>query len=136
MARYSARTGPTANFELTAPFVTIPGFTITRSWDHGELFIAFGMTILNGTAAGFSHGARVLLDDQVVGPDNWVQRSSAGFQIVISGSLMTTIAAGAHLIELQADGAAAAGDVVQAGRCTLTVIQLPLWDTDVDIITL
>lgn len=134
MARISRRSGPVVDFELTNTLTLIPGFTITRSFDDGELLIAFSSTIDNATGALADSTVQVHIDGQDIGPFTQFENIPNGQRITHAATFIHPIAAGTHTIELRARGMAAVGDTVQDLRTYLTVIQLPRWDAEDDIL--
>lgn len=133
MARYSRRSGPAANFELTAVAQTIPGMTIERFYDDGELLVMATMRYFNGTAGVGIFLPRILIDGIVYPPVSSREDTPSGFNSTHTFAHIFPITRGRHLIELQGIGSAAAGDHVVFDSAVLTVIQLPLWDRDIDI---
>lgn len=134
MARISRRRGPTANFELTATPTTLPGFTISRYFDDGELLIAFTITIDNTAASPITPNVNINLDGTSIIPGNFLDTLQAASRRTVSRILLEPITAGVHTIELQVSNGATAGELVLANTAELLVIQLPQWDSATDIL--
>lgn len=133
MARYSRRTGPPADFELTAAFAQIPGLIIMRHFDDGELLVLFSAQLANGTFATVNAYVQIMLD----GVEYPASRTAITVPTYLYSQLTATalipISAGTHTISLEALGSADPGDFIPQALARLTVIQLPLWDSDADI---
>ena len=134
MARYNRASGPPADFELTAAFQDVTGLSITRSWDDGEVLISFTTSISNGTGLLVETDVRVLIDGQVQNLLFQSTTTPAGQFNTLTATAFLPLSEGSHTIKLQAGGNAAVGDVLLAGFTNLTVIQLPLWDSQAGII--
>lgn len=133
MARYSRRSGPSVAFELTASLVLVPGMTITRFFDAGELLIAYNTRIDNGTVGDVDFVADIVIDGVSVQTNPPQHRIPAGGLGQLGNTFIASIDAGEHTIELRAGGAAAVGDNIPSDSTFLSVIQLPLWDQATDI---
>lgn len=134
--RYSRRRGPAAIFELTAPFTLITGLTISRYWDEGELLISFHARTLN--VCGFLSTFQLCpyLDGVAIlaaPPAKDIPNGSDGS---LSATILQPITQGPHTIQLFASGNAAPGDIIPIQYAELVVVQLGVWDSDRDIITL
>ena len=137
MARYSQRLGPAAPFELTASMQTITGLSITRFFDNGELLISYYAQLFNSTVIDPDGFYQVTLDGAVIPASqlNRVMWGNSTFTDVCK-TFLHSISAGVHTLAFQAQGTAAAGETIAANNALLTIVQLPLWDQDDDIITL
>lgn len=133
MPRYSRRLGPAANFELLATPQAVPGLSITRQWDEGELLILARVLILNGTAGTIGISFAILIDGVQIPQDVAQGQITAGNPSAFSDHALIPISGGIHTIHLVCTGSAVAGDVVLANGAILTVIQLPQWDQPDDI---
>lgn len=133
MARYSRRLGPAANYELIGTATPIPGMSITRDWDDGELLLIARETILNGTGAQIGASFAFRVDGVQVPADVAQGTIPAGVPGTITDAQLITITKGTHTIDMISAGSAAAGDVVLQNGVSFIVIQLPLWDQDADI---
>lgn len=133
MARYSRRTGPPTNFTLNAPSTLIPGLTLTRFFDHGEILI-MAQALAKNTIA---QTANILMTTELNGvellPTQVFVRPPADTLITLTSHILIAITKGTHTIRLTAAGQFTPTGHILAGRATLTVIQLPQWDTDADI---
>ncbi len=136
MARYSQIIGPAADFSVGGGFGTIPGFTITRFWDDGELLILAGAWYSRGAALGRTWELRAMVDALQQNHLWLAQFAENGQSSSISLSGIVPITQGLHTISLEASGDAAANDFIVAQGTHLTVIQLPLWDDTTGLITL
>ncbi len=136
MARYSRRRGPLANFELTATFVTVTGFTIRRSFGRGVLDLSMTARCLNGTGATVIINTRFLLDGVVAGPGRTGISVPAAARGTVALRALVALTQGFHVVECQVIGGAAAGDVVEADSAEFVCVEIPVWDSDEDLITL
>lgn len=134
MARYSRRTGPTVAFELTGAIAQIPGFQITRTWDEGELLILWAANVINATAGVVNANIFPVSEGLTVPVAPAVSAIPAGQRVHMSGHALLRVTGGTFGIGLFALGSAAAGDTIEADSAILTVIQLPVWDSDADIL--
>ena len=130
MARYNRASGPPADFELTGSFQDITGLSITRNWDDGELFIAFVAQVNNTTLITVFTEVRVLIDGVVQNLLDISTFTLAGQFNTLAASTIIPINQGPHTIKLQGFGDAVVGDLLFANFTSLSVIQLPLWDSD------
>src|SRR3972149_5662392 len=108
MARYSRRRGPTAQFELTAAFQTIPQLTITREWDDGEVLILFRHRYNNTIAAQTVFQRQPLLDGAAAVGAIMRTNVPANSNLTTADFWFLPLTAGPHTIALQASGDAAA----------------------------
>lgn len=136
MARYNRIRGPFNDLELTSAFVTIPGFTLARSFDDGILLCLFQGRVNNLSAGNCRLTFQLLLDDEFAWANPPGQDIPTLAQGHLSGHRMFDVSEGLHTLYLQAKGAAAAGDVLLAGSVEFVLIQLPLWDSPDTMITL
>ncbi len=134
MARYSRRTGPTIDLALTGGYADIPGLPFTRYFDQGELLILFAARYRNTTGAAATLDIRIQVDN--LNPDHGrsVITVPTGQTIQPTNFLLHPITEGPHRISVIALANATAGNTIIANTCSLTVIQLPLWDADTDIL--
>ena len=136
MARYSRIRGPASTFELTAADQLVPGFSITRHWDDGELLIIVASQYFNGTAAAISPFLTVFLDGAALIPNFGAGSVPAAASNTLVGYFLQPVTAGQHTLQLHATGGAAAGDLLLMASTEFTVIQLPSWDQEAELITL
>lgn len=136
MARYSRRRGPEFDFALSTAPTRVPGMTITRFFDEGELLILAHARIREDAALA----NQVLLIPVLDGAR--LYQATHASSLVASGNLtmaltfLSPIAAGIHTLELQASVIAATAAALLADSAELVAIQLPSWDSDADITTL
>ncbi len=136
MARYSRIRGPSVSFELPAAVVLIPGMSITRQFDQGELLILYTARADNLTAAPTNFQLQLFLDGAATITPILLAQVPLGNSATLSGSALQPIDEGLHTIDLRAQGDAAVGDLVAARSAELIIIQLPLWDQAANLITL
>jgi len=133
MARYSRRRGPAADLALTLAGVEVTALTITRFFDEGELLLLFRCGIGNGTAGPITFRARLQIDGVNVStlpPRNTIAAFLSGF---LADAILAPVTAGIHTIRVMVEGSDIAGDILEQDTASLSVIQLPLWDTDADV---
>lgn len=133
MPRYSRRVGPAANFELTASFQPIPQLVVSRFFDDGELLIICKSRFLNGTVAVARVIVEITVDGSAIGHSRVVDDVPAADFGTFNPTAFWPISRGEHAIGLQASGVAAVGDLILAGGTVLAVIQLPLWERELDL---
>jgi len=133
MARYSRRSGPPANFELTATPTLITGLTLTRFFDEGELLISAQVEVGNATGVTITPFITVTVDGVTIPGIRGAPNIATGFRGAATLTTIVPIAAGMHTINVLGQGDAIAGDTAVANLAQLTVIQLPQWDQDTDI---
>lgn len=133
MARYSRRTGPAGLFGVPTPFTLIPGLTLTRFYDAGELFISYrssfrspGPTTPDAELAPFIDGIQAVVPAPKI-------TIGAGTEMIIADAILITVAEGVHTIGLFAGKAPPGGVFIDVGMAQLSVIQFPLWDSDEDV---
>lgn len=132
MARYSSRRGPNPAFDLLVTEETIPGLTITRHWDEGELLILGQASINNNSAADRNYYIAIRVDGAGAGSAYGLIHNANGEGLACHACLKIT--KGEHTISLNAKGTGNPIERINIGAATLTVIQLPIWDQDTDII--
>jgi len=133
MARYSQKRGPAAAQELTGTFVVVSGLTINRFFDRGELLIVGGFKVENSSATLAGIGMQIQVDGiNIFAADRATTVPPGGIGL-ISGWTIQAINEGTHSIEVRGRGETVSGDVVVANSGLISVIQLPLWDSEEDI---
>ena len=130
MARLYRRRGPDADFELTAVFQTIPGLSVAALFDEGEILVLGRLRVTNGTGGTISLTTRIQYDGVDQPPVSYAGQIGAGGSEGYTDCAVVQNAGGQHTLRLQAQGDAAAGDVVLANSAELTVIQLPVWSPE------
>jgi len=136
MARYTRIRGPAANFTLPNVSTLIPGLDFTRFWDDGELLIIISCRV-NNAGGGTTTTDLEPFIDVTTPPGNPLRHTSViGELFTLTGAYLVSFTEGIHRIRLQALSSTNNGAIVQAGGCSLICIQLPLWDQDVNLITL
>lgn len=136
MARYSQVIGPAADFIIPISPLTIPGMTINRFWDDGELLIAYTIQRLNASAVLQTAILTILIDNSPLTPHNPFWDVPAGGAGNIAGTGIFPITSAYHRVSIFIQGSGDPADIIFAQGTTLTVIQLPLWDSPSGIITL
>ncbi|MFQ5986640.1 MAG: hypothetical protein ACE5KQ_04720 [Thermoplasmata archaeon] len=112
----------------------IPGLTVTRFFDAGELWASGSFSVFNATGAPSNFEGMILLDGAEVlsnRPSTSVPNNSFGH---FSFGLILPISRGVHTIALAARGRAPVGDTVDLNSGVFTVIQLPRWDQEDDLL--
>jgi len=136
MARYSRREGPTAPFEITATLTAIPGISITRYYDEGELLILAQAAIDQEQATTTEYRVDVFVDGVSITSPAHLTQLGATAEETLTRIHLHPVTQGEHTIDLRIRGSGNVGDTVPAGGATLIVLQLPLWDSEADIIAL
>lgn len=134
MARYSRRRGPPADFELTTAPQLIPGLTLTRFFDDGELLVSYGIQIRNASGGTRAIRPQLRLDGTNIYLGIIDEVVQSGTRIYITESIILPIVIGQHTIEVFCAGTDVVGDVASIDACHLTVIQLPHWDQSTDVL--
>jgi len=134
--RYSRRRGPAANYDCTAAFTLIPGLTISRYWDEGEILICTRAAIFNNAGGAGLFSISPYLDGVAILPAPPLFNIPNASNANISATLLQALTQGPHTLALYVLGLAPPGDIVLAQNAELIVIQLGVWDSDRDIITL
>jgi len=134
MARISRRIGPPANFEITGVDQLVPGMAVTRHFDDGEVLVLGQMQVLNGTAISRDPAIELSVDG-VIDPNIFGQPNiPAGAAATCHLEAVIPISQGVHTIAMACIGTNTLGDVVFADHSVWTVIQLPQWDSEADIL--
>lgn len=134
MARYSSRTGPPADQELVSAGAPLNGMSITRQFDAGELLILAWSRISNNAGAAAVYGLQTQLDGVTIGALGPVLNIPNATLGTVHAAFLVPITEGPHTLSLFMGGQIAAGDVAQQNGSRLIVIQLPLWDSDGDVL--
>lgn len=139
MSRSIRIRGPAGPFDvpdLLSPFATIPGFTVTRSFDDGDLVILLSIYTSNGAAGGDRLTIAVRIDGTRIpigAPDHFVPGSQVN---IITLNYAQPLAAGTHTIDVQVQGGLGTALNIPNGRTELIILQTgPLSPAD-DFITL
>lgn len=133
MTRYSRRSGPAADFALGVTMQTVPGLSITRYYDNGELAILARAEVFNATAGVVNLELALFLDGTIINPTARVLALPANQSQFLHPDDLLPITEGQHTIELRAASSVGANTRVVQASARLIVIQLPLWDSDADI---
>lgn len=139
MARISQRLGPSVDYFFVQAGVQepIPGLTITRFFDEGELLVLYACTVNNENVAETEFRLKPRVDGQSLAGDSFMgmaERVPQGEAVTISGSFIKSIAAGVHTIALFCQASNVPNARVLDLRTVLTVIQLPQWDQPTDVL--
>lgn len=139
MARMSQRIGPTADYSFVQANVQelIPGMTITRFFDEGELLILYTSNLENGGVPEASFRLRARVDGQSPALDVFHARASRVMQgqaVALSGAYIKRIASGIHTIQLTCEVDVVPDTTARESRSSLVVIQLPQWDSAADVL--
>ncbi len=134
MARYSRRTGPPVDFAPPGVNTPIPGCSVTRFFDDGELLIAWTVSNLNTSGVTRDMDVNILLDG--VNPTTASQNNTCvpTGRHDFGGAMIVPVTEGQHTIDLAATADTHPLFVIPAGNAVLSLIQLPLWDSDADIL--
>lgn len=137
MSRWSRIRGPDLDIELTASFVLIPGFSITRTFGLGNLFASYSSVMVNNTAGTATIFLAVFLDGvEILSSRQEHTLPTGSFVGSLSWCDILGFNQGRHTLDLRGSGAAAAGDEMIRDRTTLLVVELPPWDQDDGLIAL
>lgn len=134
MARYSRRRGPVANFALTTTDQLIPGLTVTRAFDNGELLILAHARF--DTDSGVTNPNRLsIYINGVQETHPFIEHHVQALQrAMLSLHHIVPTSRGTHTIDLRASSRTPAGDVLIRNTAELVVIQLPRWDQEDDLL--
>lgn len=136
MARYSRRRGPNSSVELVDAFTVVPEFTITRTYGRGNLLIDFVGCVQNTTGVSVNVIGIFIIDGVFTPSAGWTQTVLNGSINQMVMRLLESIVPGEHVIQVAFFGSATSGDLLTPGQSELTVLELPAWDQDDDLITL
>ena len=134
MARASRRRGPAADFTIPAALTVVPNLTVTRFYNTGLLLIIFFLEVNNNAAIVETVVCRVLVDGTP--QPNFL----VGLQLPIGlaqnygYTVIVPVTQGIHTIQLQAQRLTGGPDVITANSGELSVIELPAWDLQQDIL--
>lgn len=133
MARISRRTGPTVGFAIPEVFTLIPGLSVTRLFDDGELLILISALPDNGGVSASDFQIRATVDGQALTPGRFSTQLLPGENPTVTGFYLHPINAGIHTINLECLEDVNTGSTILADLSTLIVIQLPTWDQADDL---
>ena len=133
MARYSRRTGPALDFPIPMFPEPIPDLEITRLFDDGQLLCAYSAVCQNTSGAARILEIGIALDGYPAGPGYVKHTVPTGTMMTFAAAVLISITAGIHTLTLYADGPGGIDQIVNTGTAQLSIIQLPLWDSDLNI---
>lgn len=136
MARYSRIIGPALDYTVTAVETVIPGFSVTREWDDGELLLLVSSRIAGSVLSSERMQLRPRIDLDPATALNYILDTETTLDTTFAFATLLQMTAGRHTIDLTAVRVDPVAFTIRGGRTELILIQLPLWDSVANLVVL
>lgn len=136
MARFTTIRGPAVSFQPGGGIATIPGLSVTRHFQGGPVLILFTCMVENFTGILQNLTLDLTLDATRISGFAYLNEVSNNHRVLPNLHHMILIPCGTHTIAARANGPNSADFLIIADNAYFTIIELPEWDQDDQVVIL